>query len=67
MGSYGLNLGCCGLHPANGAFQTDSKTTPWDMGIIMKGRCQVFYDSPATENVCDKIFEVKRTFKQHFN
>lgn len=37
------------------------------MGIIMKGRCQVFYDSPTTENVCDKIFEVKCTFKQHFN
>ena len=42
-----IDIGSCPLHVINGAFQTGSMTSSWNLKKILKAEWQIIHDSPA--------------------
>ena len=42
-----IDIGSCPLYVINGAFQTGSMTSSWNLKEILKAEWQIIYDSPA--------------------
>jgi hypothetical protein len=59
-----MNMGSCGLHTINGAFQTGHKASGWQVNAYLRAMHNLFRDSPAhraayTEIIGSKVFPKK--------